>query len=134
MFSAQCFCHLASMSANGYPPDRAAVDSASEEVSATSDATASRDDDDDAPREDDDATRWRVSVGAPVPVAILLLALVPWMPESPRWLMREPNPRAAEALEVLRKTFGVGVGGGGGAGVLGRAVGARVSVRTRTPP
>ena len=53
--------------------------------------------------EDDDATRWRVSVGAPVPVAILLLALVPWMPESPRWLMREPNPRAAEALEVLRK-------------------------------
>ena len=45
------------MSANGYPPDRAAVDSASEEVSATSDATASRaDDDDDAPREDDDAT------------------------------------------------------------------------------
>ena len=57
MFSAQCFCHLASMSANGYPPDRAAVDSASEEVSATSDATASRaDDDDDAPREDDDAT------------------------------------------------------------------------------
>jgi len=69
--------------------------------------------------EDDDATRWRVSVGAPVPVAILLLALVPWMPESPRWLMREPNPRAAEALEVLRKTFGVGVGGGGGAGGVG---------------
>ncbi|EEH56651.1 major facilitator superfamily, partial [Micromonas pusilla CCMP1545] len=62
--------------------------------------------------EDDDATRWRVSVGAPVPVAILLLALVPWMPESPRWLMREPNPRAAEALEVLRKTFGVGSPGG----------------------
>lgn len=53
-----------------------------------------------------DSPRWRGCMLVPLPpTALVLLVMVPKLPESPRWLMREPG-REAVALEVLIKTCG----------------------------
>ena len=64
----------------------------------------------------DDSPRWRGLMIIPlVPTAVVASCMVPLLPESPRWLMREPNAaessNAAAAREVLVKTCGEAAAG-----------------------
>ena len=51
------------------------------------------------------AFEWRFAVAAQMIFAIILLAMVPFMPESPRWLMAHNLP--SEAVNNLLKMHGV---------------------------
>ena len=59
----------------------------------------------------EDSPRWRGLMLIPlVPTAVVATCMIPLLPESPRWLMREPN-REATAREVLVKTCGEAAAG-----------------------
>jgi hypothetical protein len=48
---------------------------------------------------------WRFAIAAQIIFAILLIVMVPFMPESPRWLMNHNRP--GEALAILQRMHGV---------------------------
>lgn len=48
---------------------------------------------------------WRLAVAAQVVFALLLLAMIPFMPESPRWCMAHNHP--SEATETLLRMHGI---------------------------
>lgn len=48
---------------------------------------------------------WRFAVAAQIIFAIILMALIPIMPESPRWLMN--HNRVGEAMDTLMRMHGV---------------------------
>ena len=61
----------------------------------------------------DDSPRWRGLMLIPtVPTALTYVWLVPKLPESPRWLLRDGSPgKEALAREVLVKTCGADAAG-----------------------
>jgi hypothetical protein len=48
---------------------------------------------------------WRFPVAAQIIFAILLITMVPFMPESPRWLMIQNRP--GESIVILQRMHGV---------------------------
>lgn len=48
---------------------------------------------------------WRLAVAAQIVFAFALIAMVPFMPESPRWLMAHNYP--SDAIEALLRMHGV---------------------------
>ncbi|KAI9727370.1 MAG: hypothetical protein M1834_008441 [Cirrosporium novae-zelandiae] len=51
-----------------------------------------------------DVLAWRFPIAAQMIFAVFLLVIVPFMPESPRWLMVRDRP--SEALEIIKKMHG----------------------------
>lgn len=48
---------------------------------------------------------WRFAIAAQIIFALLLFVMVPFMPESPRWLMMHNQP--SESLAILQRMHGV---------------------------
>lgn len=48
---------------------------------------------------------WRFAVAAQIIFAFILIAIIPFMPESPRWLMSHNHP--GESMAILLRVHGV---------------------------